>query len=119
MSVRVLLPAEIAEPLLKEGLCTTALTRRGAVADAALALTVTGIAGNISAVIVAAPAVRSFAEGLLRTAWKRRPGPCGSSVSLSLKRSDGAQVTLDVSGVEDRRAIEIVILALRGPDGEA
>jgi hypothetical protein len=93
------------------------LAQRGAVADLAVVVGVTGLAGNLSSVVVAAPTLRTFAEDLLHSARRHGTRSTAASIELTLRRQDGTEVRIVVSGVEDERAAELIQQTLRDAIG--
>jgi hypothetical protein len=118
VSIRIELPPEVAHQLLGENLCTLPLSQRGAAADVAVAVVVTGIAGNLSSVVVAAPVLRDFATGLIRAAWHQRTDPTCAAVHITLTRVDGSELRVEVTGMEDALAAELVQRALDSAIGD-
>jgi hypothetical protein len=118
VSLQVELPPGISRELLRRDLCTLPLSQRGAATDVAVAIVVTGIAGNLSSVVVAAPSVRDFAAGLIRAAWHQRTDPTHAAVRITLTRADGSELRVEVSGMEDEQAAELVQRALESAIGD-
>jgi hypothetical protein len=116
--MRIELPPEVAHELLGEDLCTLPLTQRGAAADVAVAVTVVGVAGNLSSVLVAGPALRAFVSGLLHAAWHGRPDRAATSVDLRLTQADGSEVRVEITGINDARAAEVLQRALHDAIGD-
>jgi len=112
MSLRIELPPGIALELLRQDLCTLPLSQRGAAADVAVAVVITGIAGNLSSVVVAAPALRDFASGLARATWRQRSDAAAAAVRMTLTRVDGFEIRVEVTGIDDALATELVQRAL-------
>ena len=101
----------IAQDLLEGDACSLPLSKRSSTEGVGLAITLIGVAGNLSCVVVATPSLRAFAAELRRLSWRRRPQKT-TSVSLKFKRPEGSEMDVELTGLEDERAVELIVRAL-------
>lgn len=112
MPLAVALPSVLADDLVAAGVCNRPLSRRTGAGMPAVAVTIVGVAGNLSSVIVALPMLQQFAQRLVGNIESRRS--CAqATIDLRMTRPDGTVVELSVAAASAQTATEAVIDTLR------
>jgi hypothetical protein len=117
VSLTITLSATLADELVAAGVCGRPLGRRGGAEAAAVAVTVVGVAGNLSSVIVALPMLRAFARRLIAGVAADRSPDASATIALRVTRADGTTVEIAVAGPSVDDATNALVEALAAAQG--